>query len=90
MHLDVGDVAFTSHIHVPAVSFQSHVPSDVLSNCTGHAAAVSSQRSSVTGNNDCITGLMSHGSCAPFTFCRLPPGWFDRNFWIVADAVVVS
>ena len=43
LHLDVGEVDFTSHIHVPAVSVQSRVPSDVLSNCTGHAAAVSSQ-----------------------------------------------
>ena len=41
MHLDVGEVDFTSHIHVPTVSVQSHVPSDVLSNCTRHAAAVS-------------------------------------------------
>ena len=48
-HLDVGEVDVTSHIHVPAVSVQSHVPSDDLCDCTGHAASVSSQRSSVTG-----------------------------------------
>ena len=35
MHLDVGEVDLTSHIHVLAVSVQSHVPSDVLYNCTG-------------------------------------------------------
>ena len=49
MHLDNGEVDLTSHIHVPVVSFQSHVSSDVLPHCKGHAAAVSSQRSSVTG-----------------------------------------
>ena len=49
MHLDVGEVDLASHIHVPAVSVRSHVPSDDLCNCTGHTAAVSSPRSSVTG-----------------------------------------
>ena len=43
MHLDVAEVDLTSHIHVPTVSVQSRVPSDVLSNGTGHAAAVASQ-----------------------------------------------
>ena len=42
MRLDVGAVDLTSHIHVPAVSVQSHAPSDDLSNCKGHAPAVSS------------------------------------------------
>ena len=74
MHLDVGEADFTSHIHVPAVSVQSHIPSDVLSNCTGHAAAVSSQRFSVTENSECISCLMSHGSCALVASCRPPPG----------------
>ena len=43
----------------------SNDPSD----CAGHAVAVLSQRSSVTGRNDC-----SSGSFAPLTFCGLPPG----------------
>ena len=33
MHLDVGEVERTSHIHVPTVRVQSHVSSDVL--CVG-------------------------------------------------------
>ena len=50
MQLDVGEVDFTtSHIHVPAVSVQSPISSDVLCNCTGHVEAVSSHRSSVAG-----------------------------------------
>ena len=61
-HLDVGEVDFTSHIHVPAVSVQSHVPSDVLSNCTRHAAAVSSRKPSVIGRGDRVSGSVSHGS----------------------------
>ena len=32
MHLDDGEVDLTSHIHVPALNVQSHVPYDVLSN----------------------------------------------------------
>ena len=28
---------------------------------------------------DCISGLMSHGSCAPLALCRPPEDWFDRN-----------
>ena len=58
-----------SHVRVPFMSVQSHV-----SDCTGRAAAVSSQRSCVDWKNDCISGLMSHGSCAPMTFCGLPLG----------------
>ena len=47
-----------------AVSVQSHAPSDGLSNCTGHAAAVSPQCSSVLTRVHCIGGLkkqMCHG-----------------------------
>ena len=73
MRLDVGEVDLTSHAHVPAVSVQSFVPSDDLSNCTRLAAAVSSQRSSI-GKNKCISGSLSRGSSAPMTFCGLPPG----------------
>ena len=47
MHVDGGEVDLTPRIHVPTVSVQSHVSSDVLSSCTGHAA-VSSQSPSVT------------------------------------------
>ena len=79
-YLDVGEVDLTSHVHVPAVSVQSHVSRDVLSSCTRDAAAVSSLTSSVTGKNDCISGLMSHGSCAPLTFFELPPGLFGSQF----------
>ena len=71
MHLDGGQV------HVPAVSVQSHVPSDDLSSFTEYAAAVSSQWSLVPGTHDCIVdfGLqMSHGSLAPPTRCEPPPG----------------
>ena len=46
MHVDAGEVDLTSHTRVPSVNDQSYVPSDDLSNCMGHAAAVSSQRSS--------------------------------------------
>ena len=35
MHLDVGEVELTSHTYVPAASIQSHVSSDVLSDCKG-------------------------------------------------------
>ena len=67
-------------IYVPAVSVQSRISSDVLSSCTGHAAAVSSQKSSVTGKNDGISGLMSHGSCAPWTFRSPPLGLVRSQF----------
>ena len=40
MHLDVGEVDFASHIHVPAVIVLSHLPSDVFFDSTGHAAAL--------------------------------------------------
>ena len=79
MHLDVGEMKLTLHIHVPAVSVQSHVPSGDLSHCTGHAAAVSSQRSSV-GKNDGISGLLSHDSCAPMIFCGLLLGLVESQF----------
>ena len=48
-----------------------------LIDCAGQAAAVSPQRSSVIGRNDCIGGsgmLMCHISVAPLTWCGLPPG----------------
>ena len=54
MHPDVGDVDFTSHFQVPAGSAQPHTPSDDLSSCTGHAAAVSTQWSSFTGKSDSL------------------------------------
>ena len=41
MHLDVGEVDRTSHIHSPAVSVQSHAPSEDVSSCMGHAASTS-------------------------------------------------
>ena len=41
-------VDLISHAHVPAVIVQSCAPSENPSDCAGHAAAVSSQRSSVT------------------------------------------
>ena len=68
MRLGVGEGDRT-HIHVPAVSIQP----DDLFNCTGHAADVPSQCSSVIGRNDCIGGFakqVSHGLV-----------WLDRNFW---------
>ena len=71
MHLDVGKVDFTYHVHVPVESVQSYAPSDELSTCTGHAAAVSHQWFSVTGKSDCIGGFgkqVLHGSFAPLTF----------------------
>ena len=46
---------------------------------------VSSQRSSVTGRNDCTGGLgnpMCHVSSVPSTWCGLPPGLVDRNFLV--------
>ena len=64
MHLDDGKV-----------DIASHVSSDVLSNCKGQAATVSSHRSSVTGKNDCGSSWTSHGSCVPV---RL----LDRSFWM--------
>ena len=45
-----------------------------------HAAAVSSQRSSATWKNNCNSGLLSHGACAPMTFCWLPPGLVEWHF----------
>ena len=68
MHLDVGEVNLTSHIHVPAVSVHSHVPSNVLSNCKGHAAVP------LLGRMIAFSGSMSHGSCTPLTFSGLPLG----------------
>ena len=62
MHLDVGEV---------------DAPSDDLCDYAGHAAAVSSQRSSVIGRNDCIGGSgkqMCHFSLAMRTWCGLHPG----------------
>ena len=82
MHLDVGDIDLTSHVHVPAVSVQSHVPSAVLSNCKGHAAAVSSQRPSVSGENDCASSSMSHNPDAPVMSCSHLRGLLDRSFWM--------
>ena len=67
---DVGEVDLACHTHVPAVSVPSHAPSDDHSNCTGHAAAVSSQRSSVTW----FGHQMCHVSLVPLTWCGLPPG----------------
>ena len=57
------------------------ISSDVLCNGTGQAAPVSSQKSSVAGKNDCISGLMSHGSCAPLTFGRPPPALVGSQFF---------
>ena len=72
---DVGEVDFTSHIHVPTVNVQS-APTEDPSSCTGHAAAVSSERLSVIGRNDCIGGFgeqMWRISLA-LTWCGLPLG----------------
>ena len=78
VHLDVGEVHLTSHIHAPTVSVQSYAPSDDLSYCAEHAVVVSSQRFSGTGGrNDCTGGfgnLMYHVSLAPLTWCALPLG----------------
>ena len=49
MYLEVGEVDFASHVHVPAVIVHSSAPSDDLSDCAGHTAAVSSQGSSTRG-----------------------------------------
>ena len=51
IHFDYGRIDPTSHILEPTVSVQSQVSSDVLSDCVGHATAVSSQKPSVTGKN---------------------------------------
>ena len=60
-----------AHVHVPIV--QSNAPSDDPSDCAGHAMAVSSQRSSVAGRDDC-------------TRCPLGAGyllaWLDRSFCV--------
>ena len=56
MHLDVGEVDLTSFIHVPAMIVPSHAPTEDPSDCAGHAAAVPSRRSSVTGRDDCTGG----------------------------------
>ena len=80
MHLDVGEVDFASHIHVPAMCVQSHLPFDDLPNFTGRAAAVSSQGSSVFGKSSCDSGLLSPGSCAPLTLSGLPPGRVESHF----------
>ena len=55
IHLDVGEVDLTSHIHVLAMSVQISPASDDL--CTGHAAAVESHSSSVIVRNDCTRRL---------------------------------
>ena len=57
MHPDVGEEDFVSHVDVPEVIVQSYAPSDDPSDCAGHAAAVSSSRSSVTGRDDCTGGF---------------------------------
>ena len=75
MPLDVGKVDVTYCIHVPAVGVQSHVPSEDLSNCTGHAAAVSSQRPSVNDRTGCLFGF--------FDVVWATSGW-------IADSLVVS
>ena len=81
IHLNDGEVDLACHIFVPAVSFQSRVfVRCSLSDCKGQAAAVSSQRSAVTGKNNRISGLSSLGSCAPMTFCGLPPGVVESQF----------
>ena len=36
--------------------------------------------SSVTWKNNCVSGLMSHGSCAPMTFCGPAPGLVESRF----------
>ena len=77
MHLDDSEVDFASHVRMPAVVVQSYASFDDLSDCTGHAAAVSSQRSSAVERDNSIGGLgnpMCHVSLAPLTWCGLPPG----------------
>ena len=73
MHLDDddNDADLASHIFVPAVSVQSHVPSDVLCYCTGHATVVSSQRCSACGRND-GTGDLGNQICR---FSLVPLAW---------------
>ena len=70
MHLGVGEVDLVSHIHVPAVSVPSEDPSD----CAGHAATVSSQRSSVSGRDDCTGRFGNPMGHVPSTWCGPPPG----------------
>ena len=67
MHLDDDKVDLASHVRLSAVSIKSHVPSDVLSKRTRHAATVSLQWPSVIRKNHCISELMSYGTFAPIT-----------------------
>ena len=65
------------NVHVPEVTSQSRAPSDDLCDCRGHAAAVSSHRSSVSKRNECTCGFqhpMGHASWVPSTWCGLSPG----------------
>ena len=74
MQLDVGEADRT----------QSRAPSDALSSCTGHAAADSSQCSSVFGRSDC-TGGFGKADVSCF-FGSADVVWatskLDRNFWL--------
>ena len=74
MQLDVGEADRT----------QSRAPSDALSSCTGHAAADSSQCSSVLGRNECIGGFGK--ADVSFFFGSADVVWatskLDRNFWM--------
>ena len=64
-------------VHLPEALVQSYEPSEDHSDCVGHAAAVSSQRSSVTGRDDRTGGFgnsMGHVSSVSSMWCGLPPG----------------
>ena len=86
MHLDDGEVDHVSHVRVPAATVQSYAPSDDLSGCAGHAAAVSSQRSSVPGRDDSTEGCsnpMGHVSSVPSTWCvGYFLAWLNRSSWV--------
>ena len=57
VHPDVGEVDLAFHVRVPAVVFQSYASYDDPSDLAAHAAAVSSQRSSVVLEIRCVMSL---------------------------------
>ena len=84
VHLDVGEVDRTSLFHVPVVTVQSNAPSDDLSDCTGHAAAVAPQGSFIIGKNDCTENVESRCVMALWLHLRGVGyflAWLARNFW---------
>ena len=75
-------VKFTLHIEsMRPQSAQSRAPPNDLSNCTGHAATASSQRTSVIGRNHCTGRFGKQMGHVSLTCCG-PLVWLDRNFWM--------